>query len=79
MISTNSENQNMCNSLIGRGAQIFCDDASQSCDNVNIAVQSGNIMTTTGIIIAVIGEVSATVGSIIKDKRGITSQDTEYY
>lgn len=78
-ISSYSENLDMCNSLIGRGVQIFSDDASQSCDSVNIAVQSGNIMTIIGIFTAGIGGVSMIVGSVIKDKRGLTRQDADYY
>jgi hypothetical protein len=79
MISTYSENQEMCNSLIGRGAQIFSDDVSQSCGNVGTAVQFGNFMTIIGIVMAVIGGISMIVCSVIRDKRGLTRQDTDYY
>jgi hypothetical protein len=78
-VSIYSESQEMCNSLIGRGAQLFFDDASESCNEVNIATQFGNVITIIGIVMAVIGGVSALVGSIMKEKRGITSQNTEYY
>lgn len=36
-------------------------------------------MTITGIVIAVIGGVSMIVGSVIRDKRGLTTQDSDYY
>ena len=78
-ISTYSENQDMCNSLIGRGAQIFSDDASQSCGDIENAVQFGNIMTIIGIVMAILGGVSMIVGSVIRDKRGLTRQDADYY
>lgn len=78
-ISVYSENQEMCKSLIGRGAQLFSDNASQSCNEAENAFQFGNIMTIVGIVMAVIGGVSIIVGSIITDKGGITREDTDYY
>ena len=65
--------------MIGRGAQIFSDDVSQSYGNVGTAVQFGNFMTIIGIVMAVIGGISMIVGSVIRDKRGLTRQDTDYY
>lgn len=78
-ISTYSENQEMCNSIIGQGVQLFSEDATQSCSDVNISVQFGNIMNLIGIVLAVIGGIGMIVGSVIKDKRGITREDIDYY
>ena len=78
-VSTYSDNQEMCNSLIGRGAQIFSDNASQSCNEVENAIQFGNIMTIIGIVKAVIGGASMIVGSVIREKRGLPRQDADYY
>jgi hypothetical protein len=46
---------------------------------VGTAVQFGNFMTIIGIVMAVIGGISMIVGSVIRDKRGLTRQDTDYY
>ena len=65
--------------VLSKNAQIFSDDVSQSCGNVGTAVQFGNFMTIIGIVMAVIGGISMILGSVIRDKRGLTRQDTDYY